>query len=140
MKALTVKDWEDLPRPLNCFTVRSVTLRNLDTGGIIRYYSANTKIVVVQKCVRPEGTYYRTAAAAERGRNYAFPASAFGLQDEVAPLEHIANNSQSKPEQKGTHTNSGKKHTVAKKPHAPKNGEERGAKGFLRRIFRIKKA
>ena len=77
--------WQDLPKPLNCFTIRSATMVNLNNGKIVRHYSANTKIVVVQKCVTPNGTYYRTNEAAHHYLNYAFRASAFGLPDEKAP-------------------------------------------------------
>lgn len=77
--------WKDLPKPLNCFTVRNATMINLNNKRIIQHYSANTKIVVTQKCVTPEGAYYRTAEAAHHYLNYAFKASAFGLPDEKAP-------------------------------------------------------
>lgn len=80
--------WEDLPKPLNCFTVRGTSLINLNTGKIVTNYSANTKIVVVQKCVTPKVTYYRTAEAAHHYLNYAFRASAFGLPNEKAPSVH----------------------------------------------------
>ena len=78
-------NWEDLPKPLSCFTTRNATMINLNTKRIIRHYSANTKIVVVQKCITSEGTYYRTASARHHYLNYAFKASAFGLPDEKAP-------------------------------------------------------
>ena len=61
--------WEDLPKPLNCFTVRSATMVNLNTGKIVSNYAANTKIVVVQKCVTENGTYYRTNEAAHHYPN-----------------------------------------------------------------------
>lgn len=77
-------EWKDLPEPLNCFTTRNATLLNLNNGKIIQHYSANTKIVVVQKCVAPEKTYYRTRDAVHHHLNYAFEASAFGLPNEKA--------------------------------------------------------
>lgn len=77
--------WEDLPKPLNCFTVRSASMINLNTKETVRSYAANTKIVVVQKCIAPEATYYRTREAEHHYLNYAFKASAFGLPNEKAP-------------------------------------------------------
>lgn len=79
--------WTDLPKPKNVFTVRNAVMKNLNTGEIIQHYSANTKIVVVQKCVTPDATYYRTETAKHHFLNYAFEASAFGLPNEEAPLE-----------------------------------------------------
>lgn len=79
--------WTDLPKPKNVFTVRNAVMRNLNTGEIVQHYSANTKIVVVQKCVTPDVTYYRTESARHHFLNYAFEASAFGLPNEEAPLE-----------------------------------------------------
>lgn len=80
-------EWKDLPKPINCFTVRSATMVNLNNGRIVQHYSANTKIVVTQKCVTPEKTYYRTRSAAHHYLNYAFEASAFGLPNEKASSE-----------------------------------------------------
>ncbi len=77
--------WEDLPKPMNCFTVRNATMRNLNTGEVVQHYSANTKIAVVQKCVTPVATYYRTESAKHHYLNFAFEASAFGLPNELAP-------------------------------------------------------
>lgn len=133
--------WEDLPKPLNCFTVRSATMVNLNTGKIVSNYAANTKIVVVQKCVTPKGTYYRTNEAAHHYLNYAFRASAFGLPDEKAPSAH------------SSRTNSLRKHTTNTKPAtrkpvkkqkaiqktaAPKGGEEKRLGSWLKRVFRRK--
>ena len=77
--------WQDLPEPISCFTIRNACMKNLNTGEIIQYYSANTKIMVVQKCVTPKGTYYRTESAKHNFLNFAFEASAFGLPNEFAP-------------------------------------------------------
>lgn len=79
--------WKDLEKPINAFTVRSATMRNLNTGKVVQYYAANTKIVLVQKCITKTGTYYRTGEAAHHYLNYAFEASAFGLPNEIASLE-----------------------------------------------------
>ena len=44
-------DWKELPEKKNCFTVRNATMRDLNTNKIVQYYSANTRITVVQKCI-----------------------------------------------------------------------------------------
>ena len=134
--------WEDSPKPLNCFTVRSATMVNLNTGKIVSNYAANTKIVVVQKCVTPKGTYYRTNDAAHHYLNYAFRASAFGLPDEKAPSapspkqsslgKHhtISKSAPRKPVKKQTSTQ--------KKAATPKGGEEKQPRSWLKRLFRRK--
>lgn len=136
-------NWQDLPEKKNCFTVRNATMVNLNTGKIIRHYSANTKIVVVQKCVTPEKTYYRTQEAAHHYLNYAFEASAFGLPNEKAPSVPS-----SKPnsldtfhldKKSATRTlRPAKKQTSAQKASNPKGGEEKRLRSWLRRIFRRK--
>lgn len=134
--------WEDLPKPLNCFTVRNATMVNLNTGKIVNNYSANTKIVVVQKCVTPKGTYYRTREAAYNYLNHAFRASAFGLPDEKAPSEHSANNkpnsSNVKQKKSETRTPPIKKTKTYTTLVTPKDGEGRRHKGLLSRLFRRK--
>lgn len=135
--------WTDLPKPLNCFTVMNTAMVNLNTGKIVRQYSTNTKIVVVQKCVTPNGTYYRTADAYYNYLNYAFKASAFGLPDEKAPsapssksnsLSNFTLNSQS-----ATRTQSPKKkQTSAQKVILPNDGEGGRHGSWLSRIFRRK--
>lgn len=135
--------WEDLPKPLNCFTVRSATMINLNNGKIVSNYSANTKIVVVQKCVTPKGTYYRTNEAAHHYLNYAFEASAFGLPNEKAPSAHSSRPSSlsrhttiiPKP---GARTNPDEKQKDAKIIALPKGGEGRRTRSWLKRIFRRK--
>lgn len=77
--------WKDLPKPLNCFTTRNTIMIDLNNGKIVNNYAANTKIVVVQKCVTPKGTFYRTNSAKHHYLNYAFKATAFGLPNEKAP-------------------------------------------------------
>ncbi len=78
-------NWIDLPEKKHCFTTRNAELLNLNTGEIIQHYSANTKIVVVQKCITEKGTFYRTESAAYNRMNNAFEAAALGLPNEVAP-------------------------------------------------------
>ena len=78
-------EWKDLPKPLNAFTVRNATMINLNNWKPVQYYSANTRITLVQKAVTPKGTFYRTSSAEQNFLNYAFKASAFGLPDEYAP-------------------------------------------------------
>lgn len=134
--------WQDLPKPLNCLTVRNATMVNLNTGKIVNNYPANTKIVVVQKCVTPKGTYYRTNEAAYNYLNYAFRASAFGLPNEKAPSEHSTNNksnsSHVKQKKSGTRTPPIKKTKICSKHVTPEDGEERRHKGLLSRLFRRK--
>ena len=78
--------WQDLPKPLNVFTTRSTAMINLNTGKAEQFYSANTKLVMYQKCVTPDKTYYRTYSAFHHCLNLAFEASAFGLPNEKASL------------------------------------------------------
>lgn len=130
-------EWKDLPKPLSCFTVRNATMVNLNTREIIRHYSANTKIVVVQKCVTSDCTYYRTADAAHHYLNYAFEASAFGLPNEKAPLAQR----KSSPHNSKSPKPLDKKQTNKKSQEAPlsKSGETVEHKGFFSRIFRRRK-
>ena len=133
--------WEDLPKPLNCFTVRSATMVNLNTGKIVSNYAANTKIVVVQKCVTENGTYYRTNEAAHHYLNYAFRASAFGLPDEKAPSAHSSDpNSLRKHTtiSKSASRKPTKKQKSVQKTAAPKDGEEKRFGSWFKRIFRRK--
>ena len=135
-------NWEDLPKPLNCFTVRSATMVNLNNGKVVSNYAANTKIVVVQKCVTEKGTYYRTNEAAHHYLNYAFRADAFGLPNEKAPSAHSSrSNSLSKTtlnsKQPAARTHKPeKKQTSVQKTAAPKGGEEKRLGSWFKRIFR----
>ena len=130
------EDWKDLSKPLHCFTVRSAAMINLNNGKIVRQYSANTKIVVVQKCVMPECTYYRTREAAHNYLNYAFKASAFGLPNEKAPSAHSFNSNSlgkyttnSKP---ATRTSKlAKKQTSTQKATSSKGGERKTIGAWL---------
>lgn len=138
-------EWKDLPKPLSCFTVRNATMVNLNTGKVVRYYSANTKIVVVQKCVTPECTYYRTYDAYHNYLNFAFKASAFGLPDEKAPsapspksdsLSHTTISR--KP--KNAAPASAKKQTANKKKKVatPKDGGDKRHFAWLKKLLRRK--
>lgn len=133
--------WEDLPKPLNCFTVTNTTMVNLDNGKVIRHYSTNTKIVVVQKCVTPECTYYRTADAYFNKLNYAFKADAFGLPNEKAPSAHssrsnsLSNSTLSSKPATRTQTPE-EKQTSIQKVILPNDGEGGRRGSWLRRIFR----
>ena len=134
-------NWIDLPERKNCFTVRSAVMLNLNTGEVIRHYSANTKIAVVQKCITPEGTYYRTSEAAQHYLNYAFKASAFGLPDEKAPSEHSSTpnshlNGLCKPVSRTPRP--AKKQKFIQKPASSKDGETRQPNRWWRKIFRRK--
>ena len=139
--------WEDLPKPLNCFTVRSATMVNLNNGKIVGNYAANTKIVVVQKCVTSKGTYYRTNEAAHHYLNYAFRASAFGLPNEVAPSAHspksnsLGQNPLKSKSTARTLSSAKKQKSSQKSSHkvaSPKGGETRQQGGWLRKLFRRK--
>lgn len=137
------KDWKDLPKPLHCFTVRSASMINLNSGKIVRQYSANTKIVVVQKCVMPECTYYRTREAEHHYLNYAFKASAFGLPNEKAPS--VPSSKPNSLEKSTTNKKSVKrtpspikKQKAAQKVAQPKGGEAKRHINWIARIFRRK--
>ena len=129
--------WQDLPEKKNCFTVRNATMRDLRSNKVIQYYSANVKIVVVQKCITENNTYYRTRSAAERGLDWAFEASAFGLPNEVAPLARSPKNSSNKTSTHSTVNTPRKtvaKQTVKPKKELPKGGEEARRRGLLARL------
>ena len=135
--------WEDLPEKKNCFTVRNAAMINLNNRRIVRNYSANTKIVVTQKCVTPGGTYYRTNEAAHHYLNYAFEASAFGLPNEKAPSVHSSKpNSLDKHTTNSTkpvvRTNPAKKQTSVQKAVIPKDGGGKRLRSWLKRVFRRK--
>lgn len=132
-------DWQDLPKPLNCFTVRNAIMVNLNNGRVVSNYAANTKIVVVQKCVTPKGTYYRTQEAAHHCLNYAFRASAFGLPDEKAPsvpsvdtLNSLSSKKCSKP--RNNTPASAKDITCSPQESLPKGGGAK-LKGWLKKFF-----
>lgn len=134
--------WEDLPKPLNCFTVKNTTMVNLNNGKIVSNYSTNTKIVLVQKCVTESGTYYRTRDAAYNYLNYAFKASAFGLPDEKAPSAPSTttkpNSSNVKRKKSETRTQPTKKTKNTPKTVAPNGGEKQRHRGWLSKLFRRK--
>lgn len=137
-------NWEDLPEKKNCFTVRSAAMINLDNKKVIRNYSANTKIVLVQRCITANGTYYRTGEATHNNLNYAFEASAFGLPNEKAPSAPSSRPSSLSKHttiisKSGARTNPKKKQKDVKKEVAlPKGGEGRRTRSWLKRIFRRK--
>lgn len=140
--------WTDLPEKKNCFTVRSATMINLNTGEIVRHYAANTKIVVVQKCITPECTYYRTSEAAHHYLNYAFRASAFGLPNEEAPsapIEKDLNSLEKKASKSGGKSCSGScmkpssaKQKQTQKEALSKDGETRQPQNWIKKLFRRK--
>lgn len=134
--------WEDLPKPLNCFTVRNATMVDLNTGRIVNNYSTNTKIIVAQKCVTPKGTYYRTREATYNHLNHAFRASAFGLPNEKAPsvpsTNSRLNSSHVKLKKSGTRTLPTKKTKNSPKAVASDGGEEQRHGGWFSKLFRRK--
>lgn len=135
--------WEDLPKPLHCFTVKNTAMVNLNTGKIVQHYSSNVKIVVVQKCVTDKCTYYRTSDAAYHYLNYAFEASAFGLPNETAPPAHSANPKPAhnpnlkKPLAKNT-TKPVEKNKKSSKKESSKGGEKTHCISWVKKFFRRK--
>lgn len=132
--------WEDLPERKNCFTVKNTAMINLNTGKIVQQYATNTRITLVQKCVTPNKTYYRTSEAAYHYLNYAFEASAFGLPDEKAPSAPSAKSNSSlkhsnikpvilapKPDEK---------QKSSQKVVPPKDGEGGRLRSWLSKVFR----
>lgn len=138
--------WEDLPKPLSCFTVCNTAMFNLNTKKVVQYYSTNTKIEVVQKCVTENGTFYRTDSARHHYLNYAFKATALGLPNEIAPpVPYSKTNSLEKhtlnriPEVRAHKpVNKIKRNQKGLTPLSPKGGEDKGQRGWLKRIFRRK--
>lgn len=135
--------WQDLPKRQHLFTVRNAAMMNLDTKKIIQHYSANTRIDVIQKAQHGEITYYRTASAAEKGLNWAFEASAFGLPNERAPLAPTGFSKRSNNSTKDLATPSLEKQTNTQKAQPAKSGElvekrslKRRLKGMLLNIFK----
>lgn len=132
-------NWQDLPERKNLFTVKNTVMINLNNGKIVQHYATNTKIAVVQKCVTPEKTYYRTQDAVHNYLNYAFEAEAFGLPNEKAPSAPLP-----KPEGKSTLNSKSASRTLKPKEKQkdtpkvilPKGGEGRGLKHWLKNIFR----
>lgn len=131
--------WQDLPERKNYFTIKNTAMINLNTGKTVQQYCTNTKIAVVQKCVTPGKTYYRTQDAAHHYLNYAFEAEAFGLPNEKAPSAPSVSSeplNANKPTPR-THK-SARKQTSVQKSKAPKGGEEKGQLSWLKKIFRRK--
>lgn len=79
--------WKDLDKKQGLFTKRSTAMISLDTGAIIQYYGANTKINVAQEITVDGVRYFRTESAARKGLNWAIKASSFDLPIELASLE-----------------------------------------------------
>lgn len=134
--------WEDLPKRENYFTVKNTVMINLNTGKAVQHYTTNTKIAVVQKCVTPDKTYYRTQDAAHHFLNYAFEAEAFGLPNEApsAPCpkpEKVGKSTLKTPPVSRT-SKPAKKQTSVQNAKAPKGGEEKRRFGWLKKLFRGK--
>lgn len=126
--------WQDLPKKLNVFTVRNARMVNLNTGKVVQYYSANTRITVVQKLVTPEKTYYRTASAEQANLNWAFEAKDFGLPNEKAPSAPSSLNSTTVPDSLA-------QTPASKTKKSPKRASSKGGgkkpRGLFARIKRI---
>lgn len=140
MTAPSSEDWKDV-KPINAFTSRNTAMYNLNTGEVVQYYSANTKIVVVQKYVTPSGTYYRTRSAEHHDLNWAFEASALGLPNEKAPSapsqEFFSLSKQSSsPKPKKRTPASAKKQTASKTVVLPEDGGGRRHRmGWISKLF-----
>lgn len=136
-------EWKDLPERKNLFTVKNTAMINLNTGKTVRQYCTNTKIAVVQKCVTPDKTWYRTADAVHHYLNYAFAAEDLGLPNEKAPSAHsIKSNTMDKSTLKSmpisrTKASAQNKHS-SKKVASSDDGERKHIRGWLNRIFRRK--
>lgn len=129
--------WQDLPKAKGLFTKRSSIMKNLDDGKAVQHYSANTKIAVVQKAQFQGNTYYRTNSAKEKGLNWAFEASVFGLPNEAAPpaptkvsVSYTLNAPKPRKSQPR------KKQKCAQKPSSPKGGEEK-EQSLIKRLLGI---
>lgn len=130
--------WEDLPKPANTFTTRSAIMYDLNASKAVQYYSANTKIVVVQKCVTEKGSFYRTASARENSLNWAFEATALGLPNEIAPSVPTSS-PKVKPKPAHSHTTSGtKKQKPVQNAPTPQDGEAKENISWLKRLFKRK--
>ena len=129
--------WIDLEKPKSVFTVRNATMRDLTDDEVIQYYSANTKIVVVQKCITERGAFYRTSSAKVKGLDWAFEASAFGLPNEFAPPSKTLSNSLSLKNPDPTPPVKKQKRKICT---PPAGGEgDKPKKSFIRRLFSRKK-
>ena len=122
-------DWQDIPQNNTLFTKRNATMRDLETGKIIQYYSANTKICVIQKANYKGMTYYRTRSAKDNNLDWAFEAAVFGLPNDIAPPVHTPSYSLN------SHTTKKQKSNETQKPESPKGGEE--TKAQRRQKFRL---
>lgn len=129
--------WVDLEKPKSVFTIRNATMRDLNDNEAIQYYSANTKIVVVQKCVTENGSFYRTNTAKVKGLDWAFEASAFGLPNEFAPPSKTLSNSLSFDKPVSTLPAKKQKRKICTPPMGGEGEKEK--KSFLRRLFTRKK-
>ena len=129
-------NWQDLPKPKAVFTVRNAEMVDLDKKKIVQYYSANTRINVVQKVNYKGDTYYRTGSTVEKGLNWAFKASAFGLPNDEAPLEPSFSPKNSESVSRTLPDN--EKTNSSPKTVLPDSGEERRKIPFFKRIFRRK--
>lgn len=132
--------WEDLPERKNLFTVKNTAMINLNTGKAVRQYCTNTKIAVVQKCVTPEKTYYRTYDSFHNCLNHAFEAEAFGLPNEKAPSAPLSSmdipTSSSVSASRTPKPN--KKQIPVQNSESPNDGGGKRSFGWLRKLLRRK--
>ena len=140
-------DWQDIPQNNTLFTKRNATMRDLETGKIIQYYSANTKICVIQKANYKGMTYYRTRSAKENNLDWAFEAAVFGLPNEAAPpapTPSYSLNSHKPVTRTPKPAKVKQKVNPTPKPKSSEGGEKAEAEkpkvSFLQRLFRRRKA
>lgn len=129
--------WQNIPVQ-NLFTKRNAVMRNLDNKKIIQYYSANTKIQVVQEAQFDGVVYYRTASARDKNLNWAFEATAFGLPNEPAPSAPIYTPRSTSGNGTTFPLPAAKKQKPSQKSELPKEGAvaKPKKKSFLARLFR----
>lgn len=115
--------WKDLEKRTGLFTTRNTAMVSLDDGTPIQYFSANTKLNVVQEATVDGVKYFRTESAARKGLNWAIKASSFSLPNEVASLEPSRKSfSNDKPYSTYSKTPSHKK--ISKTPKASESEEK----------------
>lgn len=127
-------NWQDLPSPKGLFTIKSTSMINLDNNTPIQFYSANTKINLVQFAIVDGVVFFRTQSARQRSLNWAIKATAFRLPDgyiaSFAPNELIGT------VQLPSYTHENKN---MKKVHQSSKSEgSSSVKNIIRKIFKKK--
>lgn len=132
-------NWEDLPKKLNVWTVRNTVMEDINTGEIIQHYSTNTHLRMFQKTHFRGETWYRTESTANRGLDWAFKASSFGLPNEKAPSVHKDFFEETLAPKVSNSAQKEKHSFESLKSSAPaKDGEAGLNLGFFKKFFRKK--